>query len=134
MKQAKNPCLTGLSGIVIHETENAFKVINVKNQVKRELPVILLDTWSLTPRDPVIPKQGSIFTFKIPLYVIRPIIPAPPSPANIEEEGSASSSNAKAFNLDTVPQMEFELYGNQFRFRSADRAGRKFKSKETIEL
>ena len=32
------------------------------------------------------------------------------------------------------PYMEFELYGNQFRFRSADRAGRKFKHKETIEL
>ena len=32
------------------------------------------------------------------------------------------------------PHIEFELYGNQFRFRSSDRAGRKFKHKETIEL
>ena len=32
------------------------------------------------------------------------------------------------------PHIEFELYGNQFRFRSAERAGRKFKPKETIEL
>ena len=32
------------------------------------------------------------------------------------------------------PHIEFELYGNQFCFRAADRAGRKFKHKETIEL
>ena len=32
------------------------------------------------------------------------------------------------------PHVEFELYGNQFCFRAADRAGRKFKHKETIEL
>jgi ribonuclease P protein subunit POP4 len=28
----------------------------------------------------------------------------------------------------------FTLYGNQFRFRAAERAGKKFKSKMTIEL
>ena len=32
------------------------------------------------------------------------------------------------------PHIEFELYGNQFCFRSGERAGRKFKPKETIEL
>lgn len=32
------------------------------------------------------------------------------------------------------PYIEFELHGNQFRFRAADRAGRKFKAKESIEL
>lgn len=32
------------------------------------------------------------------------------------------------------PHIEFELYGNQFCFRATDRAGRKFKHKETIEL
>ncbi|KAF8606633.1 RNase P subunit p29-like protein, partial [Ceratobasidium sp. AG-I] len=55
----------------------------------------------------VLPKQNSIFTFNVPLHV--------------EHDGSA-------------PQLQFELYGNQFRFRSDDRASRKFKSKETIEL
>jgi ribonuclease P protein subunit POP4 len=33
-----------------------------------------------------------------------------------------------------VHHIEFELYGNQFCFHSADRASRKFKHKETIEL
>ena len=32
------------------------------------------------------------------------------------------------------PHVEFELYGNQFCFRAVDRAGRKFKHKESIEL
>jgi hypothetical protein len=35
VRQSKNPCLVGLSGIVIHETENAFKVVTPKNAVKR---------------------------------------------------------------------------------------------------
>jgi ribonuclease P protein subunit POP4 len=32
------------------------------------------------------------------------------------------------------PHIEFELHGNQFCFRAAERAGKKFKHKETIEL
>jgi ribonuclease P protein subunit POP4 len=36
VRQGKNPCLVGLSGIVIHETENTFKVITRKDQLKRE--------------------------------------------------------------------------------------------------
>lgn len=34
VKKAKNPCLVGISGIVLLETENAFRIINIKNQVK----------------------------------------------------------------------------------------------------
>jgi ribonuclease P protein subunit POP4 len=33
-----------------------------------------------------------------------------------------------------APHIEFDLHGNQFRFRAAERAGRKFKHKDTIEL
>jgi len=33
-----------------------------------------------------------------------------------------------------LPHFQFDLYGNQFRFRSAERSGRKFKHKETTEL
>ncbi|CAE6527065.1 unnamed protein product [Rhizoctonia solani] len=55
----------------------------------------------------VLPKQNSIFTFTVPLEA---------------DQGEAS------------PQLQFELYGNQFRYRAEDRASRKFKSKETIEL
>ncbi|KAJ1307525.1 hypothetical protein OPQ81_001623 [Rhizoctonia solani] len=63
----------------------------------------------ITPdnRVKVLPKQNSIFTFTVPL---------------------------KADQNEASPQLQFELYGNQFRYRSEDRASRKFKSKETIEL
>ncbi|KAI5122723.1 hypothetical protein M0805_009808 [Coniferiporia weirii] len=111
VKQAKNPCLVGLSGIVVHETENAFKVITIKDEMK------------------LIPKQGAIFSFQIPIYDVR--VFAPPSrPGQID----GAPSGPHVFSSDTIPYMEFELYGNQFRFRAAERAGRKFKAKETIEL
>ena len=35
VRQSQNPCLIGLSGIVLHETENAFKLITPKNWLKR---------------------------------------------------------------------------------------------------
>ena len=35
MRESKNPSLVGLSGIVAHETENAFKVVTIRDQLKR---------------------------------------------------------------------------------------------------
>ncbi|KLO17369.1 RNase P subunit p29-like protein [Schizopora paradoxa] len=103
VKQSKNPCLVGVKGIVILETENAFRIITKNDQVK------------------LIPKRNSIFTFSIPLYDIRSNLPKTDEISDVDP-------------LDTIPKMEFELYGNQFCFRSADRASKKFKAKETIEL
>jgi ribonuclease P protein subunit POP4 len=34
VRQSKNPCLLGLSGIVIHETENAFKIVTKYDKLK----------------------------------------------------------------------------------------------------
>ena len=45
-----------------------------------------------------------------------------------------SPASTPSLDLTVIPHMEFELYGNQFRFRAAERAGKKFKAKETIEL
>jgi ribonuclease P protein subunit POP4 len=61
-----------------------------------------------------------------------PLPLALPFPADSPAETEAVASLRKTV-LDE-PHIEFELYGNQFRFRSSDRAGRKFKHKETIEL
>lgn len=58
----------------------------------------------------VLPKQGAIFAISLPLFA--------PSPHS--QEGD--------------PRIEFELYGNQFRVRAAERASKKFKPKDTIEL
>ncbi|KAF9049107.1 RNase P/MRP p29 subunit [Panaeolus papilionaceus] len=120
VKQSKNPALVGLSGIVIHEMENVFKVVTKKDELK------------------VIPKQNSIFTFAVPLYSTLPATHTPemplpiPPPVTLDDASSPSQPPLKTV-LDG-PHIEFDLYGNQFRFRAAERAGRKFKHKETIEL
>ncbi|PPR02171.1 hypothetical protein CVT24_011359 [Panaeolus cyanescens] len=118
VKQSKNPALVGLSGIVIHETENVFKVVTKNDQLK------------------VIPKQNSIFTFAVPLYSTLPETHTPEMPLPIPPPTTtdASSSTPALKTVLDAPHIEFDLYGNQFRFRAADRAGRKFKHKETIEL
>ncbi|KAI1795965.1 RNase P/MRP, p29 subunit [Ganoderma leucocontextum] len=120
VRQSKNPCLVGLSGIVVHETENSFKVITRKDEQKSSPSprfVHIMPSW-LTNN--VLPKQNSIFVFAVPLYAISA---SPPG---------SSADDAKTI-LD-MPHIEVELYGNHFCYRAAERAGRKFKHKETIEL
>lgn len=77
----------------------------------------------------VIPKQNSIFAFAVPLYSVLPKSHITETPLPLPSTDLETSMTV----LDS-PHVEFELYGNQFRFRSADRASRKFKHKETIEL
>ncbi|KAF9547255.1 RNase P subunit p29-like protein [Agrocybe pediades] len=115
VSQSKNPCLVGVSGIVIHETENALKVVTKKNKVK------------------LLPKQNSIFTLAVPLYSVLPPTHTPNAPLPLPSPSPAADPAQKQTVLD-MPHIQFELYGNQFRFRAAERAGRKFKHKETIEL
>ena len=79
------------------------------------------------PRCTVLPKLNSIFVFAVPLYAV-----SAPSASPSGSSAGADAGGAKTI-LD-MPHIEFELYGNQFCFRSADRASRKFKHKETIEL
>jgi len=135
VKQSKNVCIVGLSGIVIHETENAFKVITSKDKLKRSLILVFLFNIATDPfyHQTVLPKQNSIFSFAVPLYSTLPPSASASSSCTATLAGSDLAETAKATVLDQ-PHIEFELYGNQFRFRSAERAGRKFKPKETIEL
>ncbi|KZT68989.1 RNase P/MRP, p29 subunit [Daedalea quercina L-15889] len=124
VRQSKNPCLVGLSGIVIHETENAFKIVTRKDQLK------------------LVPKQNSIFAFAVPLYSRSDpsgLLISEPAATNhcIASTTAADTGSTLADLANTVvdsPHIEFELHGNQFCFRAAERAGRKFKHKETIEL
>jgi hypothetical protein len=51
-----------------------------------------------------------------------------------EGEGGDNTRRVGTGTVLDGPHVEIELYGNQFCFRAADRAGRKFKHKETIEL
>ncbi|ETW82598.1 RNase P, partial [Heterobasidion irregulare TC 32-1] len=112
VRRSNKPALIGLSGIVVHETENAFRVVTRTNKSK------------------LIPKHGSVFAFAVPLYSTLDT-PSSSSPA----AGPSSSQSSKTSNtVLEAPHIEFELYGNQFQFRSAERASKKFKPKETIEL
>lgn len=80
----------------------------------------------------VLPKQNSIFTFAVPLYSSPPPGTAngtPPDAYALDPDGAAS----RGIVLDE-PHLMFTLYANQFRFRASERAGRKFKAKESIEL
>ncbi|KAJ3480942.1 hypothetical protein NLI96_g8000 [Meripilus lineatus] len=119
VRQSKNPCLVGLSGIVVHETENAFKIVTQKDSLK------------------LVPKPHSIFVLFLPLYASTTSkhVMEPTTAPSIDTADNApsSSENGRKYVLD-LPHMELELYGNQFCFRSSDRASKKFKSKETIEL
>ncbi|KAJ8082585.1 RNase P/RNase MRP complex subunit [Marasmius tenuissimus] len=108
VRQSKCPSLIGISGIVIHESENALRLVTRANKVES------------------IPKQNSIFAFAVPVYSTLPPAHTTETPFPVPDKPSQTVLDA--------PHLEFELYGNQFRFRSADRAGRKFKHKETIEL
>jgi len=63
----------------------------------------------------VLPKQNTVFTLFIPAY-------------------SISNSLSATSTIVDIPHLVFTLYGNQFRFRASERAGRKFKYKESIEL
>ncbi|KAI5990251.1 RNase P subunit p29-like protein [Pisolithus albus] len=172
VRQSRNPCLVGLSGIVLYESENAFRVITKTNQVKRTSCLTLLkSTFYPTHSYLVIPKQNTIFVLAIPAYSTLDTTPNPstskpadvhppqprvqvatqtsaptpqlplPSPILTPHDTSVPTNQqphrdaplASATVVD-IPHFEFELYGNQFRYRSAERAGRKFKAKDTIEL
>ena len=139
--EAKNADLVGLSGIVVHETENTFKIVTKKNQFKSTHSPSLYKLYLPKCSRKVIPKQNSVFTFRVPIYApaTQQIQPPGPneSPSGVPSAGPVSKEEAlpSTFRpLDTVPCAEFQLYGNQFRFRSADRVNKKFKHKETIAL
>jgi len=108
----------------------------------------------------VLPKQGSVFAFAVPLYSTESESESSRSASAAALAATGSGTNSGTNGRDAAdadvdadadagvggddtggtrtvldgPHIEFELYGNQFCFRAADRAGRKFKHKETIEL
>jgi len=130
VKQSKCPSLVGLSGIVIHETENTFRIVTRDNKEKRRF-LSLAELQYISEFFPVLPKQNTIFTFAIPLFSTLPPTHTPETPLPMINPQSESIPTTTVLD---IPHLEFDLYGNQFRFRSAERAGRKFKPKETIEL
>lgn len=65
----------------------------------------------------MLPKRNGVFELCVPLYCT-----------------GSTAGEGEGKTVSDVPHVEVGLYGNQFRFRSSDRASRKFKHKESIVL
>lgn len=108
---ARNPSLSGLSGIVIEETASTFRLLTPESVVK------------------VIPKNGTLF------HLSFPAVAPPSSPGHSEEheDGAYLSTvmpippDVMEHYLSTTPRVVVPLLGTNFGFRSGDRAGRKFR-------
>ena len=98
----------GIKGIVVRDTKFTFVVVTKKNEVK------------------VLPKKNTVFRYEIPL----PKIPEEEKKEKVKTEGDGLIGSGQ----DSGRSIVFELHGNQFEFRPADRANRKFKWKVTDYL
>ncbi|KAK4130637.1 RNase P/MRP, p29 subunit [Trichocladium antarcticum] len=87
----------GIEGIVVKDSKFAFEIVTRKNRLK------------------LVPKEGTVFRFEVPVPVPTGSTPGGGAPAERQEEQASNS-------------MVFEIHGEQFQFRSADRASRKFRS------
>lgn len=88
----------GVKGIVVKDSRGVFEVVAKSDGLK------------------ILPKEGTVFRFTIPLPVSINV-------AQEEKKYGESETEVK----DTK-DLVFELYGEQFQYRAADRANRKFKS------
>jgi len=99
----------GIRGIVVRDTKFTFTVVTRKNDVK------------------VLPKRNTVFRYEISL------------PEPHLEEGSGGEVDMEKGRQEGTAEKQgrnlvFEVHGNQFEFRPADRANRKFKWKVTDYL
>lgn len=90
----------GVKGIVVRDARGIFEVVTAKDAVK------------------VLPKEHTIFRFTVP----RP--EKKPDAGDVTE---AAKRGQQAEGEETKP-LVFELHGQEFQFRAADRANKKFKS------
>lgn len=115
VKRAKNPSLVNLTGLVLQETQGTFKIVTTKSRIKgtSQLQPLL----SSCPQTdfvwlrPVLPKKGSIFNFSLPL--LPPPNSARSTPGTVKRE------------------LSFDILGDAFCYRSAERVGKKWKAGNT---
>ena len=82
----------------------------------------------------VIPKRNSIFTLAVPLYSTQPQLAHSLTSSSPPSATTTANETSELKTVLDAPHIAFSLYGNQFAYRAAERAGKKFKAKETIEL
>jgi ribonuclease P protein subunit POP4 len=103
---SRNPSLIGIKGIVIEETASTVRLISRDDIIR------------------IIPKNGTQFQLSFPAYAPPPMTEdqrrdverGEPEPAVDWEEHARS-----------CPRVQLDILGTSFGYRSADRAGRKFR-------
>ncbi|OAP62941.1 hypothetical protein AYL99_02168 [Fonsecaea erecta] len=100
-----DPGKVGIRGIVVRDTKYTFVVVTAKDEVK------------------TLPKKNSVFRYEIPLPEDFEANDGPHQQHDEDEEGPQATR-----------RLVFELHGNQFEYRPAERANRKFKWKATDYL
>ena len=124
---SRNSSLEGITGIVIEETASTFALVPSDSRVR------------------IIPKDGTLFRFHFPTYAL---VSMGQTVARKQEETSIRRSAKSGSQADVVddgvpldddtvdgiarhiascPQIQIDLLGSSFMYRSADRAGRKFR-------
>lgn len=95
----------GVKGIVVRDSRGVFVVVTERNEVKS------------------VPKEGTVFRVVIPRPKVEDRYKVEGMDGNGEEREKMEMEE-KRNTRDVV----FELHGNQFQYRAADRANRKFKT------
>ena len=120
----------GLKGIVVRDTQFTFVIVNTKDEVKsgflpqprHKLESFILAFYldRIADASLAIPKKDTNFRFEIPL------------PSGVDD----GRVDLRDDDVDSLKPRNFvfELHGNHFEFRPADRAVRKFKWKPTDYL
>jgi ribonuclease P protein subunit POP4 len=103
LEVARSRCVSrvGVKGIVVKDSKFVFEVITPRNEVK------------------ILPKEHTIFRISVPR----------PEEMKGVEDGKESMAAGVVMGLENGKKdLVFELHGDQFEYRAADRANRKFKS------
>ncbi|KAL2267814.1 hypothetical protein VTJ83DRAFT_5091 [Remersonia thermophila] len=93
----------GIRGIVIKDSRFAFEMVTPENRVK------------------LVPKEGTVFRFEVP-------VPVRKAPEAGEAGGGKEEKKEEEEEEEAVSNFVFEIHGEQFQYRSADRASRKFRA------
>lgn len=120
--RSKCVSMVGLRGIVLRDTKFTFQIITQQNELKstQGSDDFLLRRWA--DYRLVIPKNHTIFRIQIP------------QPDAVEEDPTPKLDKDLGEEEMGVNALIFELHGSSFEHRAIDRATKKFKQRNIVEL
>lgn len=108
VSRSRCPSRVGVKGIVVKDSKFVFEVITKKDKVK------------------ILPKEGTMFRVRVPPPPsLTPAKPTESASARKEEETTRKEKEDKREDKNAFV---FEIHGDQFQYRSSDRANKKFKN------